>query len=140
MGAAQKKANPVGRPTKYSPAIAAKANELATLGLTHTQIARNLDIARSTIYEWAEIHPELSDALKRSRDGLVSRMESALVGQAEGEITGNATAGIFMLKNLAPDLYKDRRDHTVEVKEGVVINFLGYDDNDDAIDGEFEEL
>jgi len=140
MGAVQKKANPVGRPTKYNARMITKINKLAEIGMTHTQIARDIGVARITLYEWAEKHPELSDALKRSRDGVVSRMESALVGQAEGEISGNATAGIFMLKNLAPDLYKDRRDHTVEVKEGVVINFLGYDDNDDAIDGEFEEL
>jgi hypothetical protein len=49
-----------------------------------------------------------------------------------------------MLKNLAPDQYRDRREHKVEVTGTVELNYTGFaleDDGDgDFLEGEFEEI
>jgi len=56
-----------GRPTDYKPEYCQRVVELAKEGMSLTEIASNLDCARSSLYEWAEVHPAFSDALTRAR-------------------------------------------------------------------------
>lgn len=114
-----------------------RAMEAATVA----QIARHFGVCRDTIYSWMQRFPEFEAEVRRCRAGLVQDMESALVQQAKGEIQGNATAAIFLLKNLAPDDYRDRREHVVETHTVVELDFMGYDEDElDAIEAEYEEV
>ena len=129
---------PFGRPTKYQgDKTLKKVQACIKEGMSHRQIARHLGISSPTLYLWAEKYPDFSNILQKARDELVSRYERALLGQAEGNVTGNATAGIFMLKNLAPDEYRDRREHKVEVTDTLDLDFTGFDE---AIDADYEEV
>lgn len=57
-----------GRPTDYTEEM--PANLLASLeaGKSVAQFARDIGVARSTIYYWAEQHQEFSDALTRGQE------------------------------------------------------------------------
>lgn len=60
--------NPIGPPIKYDPAMCEKIIELMKDGLCITEVAYELNIARSTIYVWMETYPELSDAIKIGKE------------------------------------------------------------------------
>jgi hypothetical protein len=66
---------PIGRPTKYNDAILEKAlnyvanyEAVGDLIPTSEGLACELDIARSTIYKWADEHPDFSDALTLAQE------------------------------------------------------------------------
>lgn len=131
-----------GRPTKYrGDQTVRQVIACARRGFSHRQIAQYLGIASPTLYDWDRKYPDFSNALAVARDSLVARYENALLGQAEGRITGgNSAAAIFMLKNLASDEYRDRREHKIETEEvGTIdIDFSGFDE--DAEDAEFYDI
>ena len=56
-----------GRPTDYSPEYCEQVVELGKQGKSVVQMACHFDVARSTIYEWASVHPEFSDAFTRAK-------------------------------------------------------------------------
>ena len=58
----------MARPTDYLPEYCEQVIELGRDGKSHAQIAATLDVARMTLYRWAEAHPEFSDAITRARD------------------------------------------------------------------------
>lgn len=74
----------MGRPTKYERAHCAKVIELGRAGKSRSQIAAEFDIARTTLAEWEEQHPEFRIALLRAKDLALAHWEN----QAE--------AGVFM--------------------------------------------
>lgn len=98
-------------------------------GLTDEQIAQNIGISTSTLYDWKNKHPEISEALKRGKEVVDRLVENALLKRALGyeyvEVTtkesdmGNevkkvvkhvlpdVTAQIFWLKNRKPDVWRD---------------------------------
>lgn len=73
-------------------------------GLTLDEIAKNLDIAKSTLCKWKDEEKELSDALKIGRDVADRVIENALYKAAA---EGNITAQIFWLKNRKPQQWRD---------------------------------
>lgn len=74
-------------------------------GLTDKQIAHNIGISHTTLYEWKKQFPELSDTLKKSKDVVDRMVENALFKNA---IEGNTTAQIFWLKNRKPDKWREK--------------------------------
>ena len=68
----------------------------ARSGLTEEQIANNMGISRSTLWEWKKKETSISNALKRSKDIVDFEVENALLKNA---MEGNVTAQIFWLKN-----------------------------------------
>lgn len=74
-------------------------------GLTDAQIAKNCGISTSTLYDWKNRFPEISEALKRKRELVDYEVENALYLNAMG---GNVTAQIFWLKNRKPDKWRDK--------------------------------
>lgn len=99
-------------------------------GLTDEQIAKNIGIARGTLYEWKKRYPDIDDALKRGKDVIDAEVEEALIKAALGykyqeteSFAGddgkqhekiitrtakpNVTALIFWLKNRRPDKWRD---------------------------------
>ena len=74
-------------------------------GLTEEQIASNIGISRSTLNEWKERFPDISDTLKKGKDVVDFEIENAL---AQAALDGNVTAQIFWLKNRKPGKWKDK--------------------------------
>lgn len=88
-------------------------------GLNDEQIAEKIDIAASTLYEWKNKYPEISEALKKGKEVVDYQVENALLDKA---LNGDATAQIFWLKNRRPDKWRDKPvDDKQQPNEGVNI-------------------
>lgn len=57
-----------GRPTDYKPEYCDSVIEYGRLGKSITWMAAELDVNKDTLYEWAKIHGEFSDALTRAKN------------------------------------------------------------------------
>jgi DNA-binding XRE family transcriptional regulator len=53
-------------------------------GLTDEQIAHNIGITTSTLYDWKNKHPEISEALKKGKEIVDVEVENALLRKAKG--------------------------------------------------------
>lgn len=110
-------------------------------GLTDEQIAKNIGINRTTLYDWKKKKVNIADALKRGKEVIDFEVENALLKKALGytitikeekldkdgfvhtlekdvHIPPDTTAQIFWLKNRKPNNWKDRVE-TDEDKEAV---------------------
>ena len=139
----------MARKSKYDTHVKPYLDEIqgwAMSGLTDEQIAMNLDIAVSTIYEYKKKYPEFSGALKKGKDIADAQVVNALfktatgftyyediatatgdVVQAQRYAKPNTTAQIFWLKNRQPDKWRDK----TEVKADITIptiNITGFDE------------
>lgn len=78
----------VGRPTKYDPAVcgiiadAAAADALGICGVE--DVAKLLNVTRTTIYDWLKDYREFSDAFTQARRAVDKHVESALLKKAKG--------------------------------------------------------
>ncbi len=91
---------PIGRPTKYTTACGDEVIQLMSQGKSKAYVAGRLGIARSTLYNWANAHPEFMDTIKRGETFSQAWWED--LGQAGtlGKIPGfNAAVWIFTMKN-----------------------------------------
>lgn len=103
-------------------------------GLTDEMIAKNLNIAVSTLYEYKKQHSEFSEALKKGKEIIDRHVENALLKRALGykttevtkernsegqlvvtkevikEVQPDTTAEIFWLKNRNPQAWRDKKD------------------------------
>ena len=102
-------------------------------GLTDEQIAHNMGISPSTLYEWKNAYSEFSESLKRGKEVVDREVENALLKRALGyeyeevsekfdggvlterkvtkkQVAPDTTAQIFWLKNRKA---KDWRDNPV---------------------------
>ena len=103
-------------------------------GLTDEQIAKNMDIRTSTLYDWKNKYSEISEALKRGKEVVDRAVENALLKRALGctvkekttmydengektservvekDVPPDTTAQIFWLKNRKPEEWRDKRD------------------------------
>lgn len=66
---------PAGRPTDYLPEYCGTVVELGRAGKSLAQMCSHFDIARSTIDNWAALHPEFSEALSRARVHMQAKLE-----------------------------------------------------------------
>lgn len=66
--AAPKKKGAGGRPTKYTPEMCATVIQAGREGCAVAEMASRCDVCIDTIYEWAKVHPEFSDALTRAQN------------------------------------------------------------------------
>lgn len=143
----------VQRKYKYwiSPEGLTKVRGWAQRGLVDEQIAHNIGINVSTLYDWKKKYSEFDEALKRGKEIVDIEVENALLSKALGTkvtevtrevnskgkleitktvdkvITGDTTAMIFWLKNRRPDLWRDTRFQEVnaEVKGEITNPFEG---------------
>lgn len=127
---------PGGRPTSYLPEMAEQAYKLSLLGHTDEQLSRFFEVHLSTIYEWKNVHPEFSDAIKNGKevaDGEIvmtlrkramgyevteEKVEESGEGASAGKkvtitekhIPPDTTAMIFWLKNRQPKQWRDKQE------------------------------
>lgn len=110
-------ANPVGRPTKYDPAYCEQIVEHMAGGASVASFAAEIDVARSTINEWADVHPEFSEALSRGKAKCAAWWERVARSLAvTGE--GNAPITIFGLRNMAHEDWKERKEVDHQSSDG----------------------
>ena len=106
-------------------------------GLTDEQIANNIGISRSTLFEWRKNNQDISNALKKGKEIVDIEVENALLKRALGytykevtkeqvknpttgnyemmitkevtkEVQPDTTAQIFWLKNRKPEKWRDK--------------------------------
>lgn len=106
-------------------------------GLTDEQIARNMGINVSTLYDWKKKYSEISKSLKKGKEVIDRQVENALLKRALGyeydevteqydrdgdcffkkvvtkQVQGDTTAQIFWLKNRKPEQWRDKQDISV---------------------------
>ena len=102
-------------------------------GLTDIQVAKNMGISKTTLYDWMNKYPAISDAVKKGKQPVDFEVENALLKRALGyeieetntfitmnskgekvqkvnktkkHIAPDATAAIFWLKNRRPDKWR----------------------------------
>lgn len=118
-------ANPIGRPSKYSPHYCDEVVSFMGEGYSLTAFAGEIGVARSTINEWINQFPEFSEACKKGQAKRTRHLETGLLN---GEIGPAITARIFALKNAAPEEWREKveQHHTGSVKveriESVIID------------------
>lgn len=103
-----------GRPTKYDPSFCDQIVDFCAQGYSLTAFAGSLGVARSTIQEWAKEHPEFSVACNAAKAAAAYKWEqrAGRVGEVGGG-PGTAQVVMFQLKNMAPDDYREKVDHTL---------------------------
>ncbi len=74
-------------------------------GLTDEQIAKNMGISRTTLWDWKKKEPNILDTLKKGKDVVDFEVENALLKSA---LEGNVTAQIFWLKNRRKLQWRDK--------------------------------
>ena len=102
-------------------------------GLIDEQIANNIGIHPSTIYDWKKKYPEIAEALKKGKEIIDREVENALLKRALGyeykevktevsdkdgiktvttikEVVPDVTAQIFWLKNRKPKEWRDKQE------------------------------
>ena len=114
----------IGRPKfEITEAICAKAEHLASKGLTVDQIAAVFGVSDATIYERQAENPDFYDALKRGRAAGIVDVTNALYEKAT--VDKDNTAMIFWLKNRAG--WVDKQETTTTVEQRHVIDLTGID-------------
>ena len=125
-----------GRPTSYDPMCHDDVLEWAAEGMSKTEIAVKLGVARSTMYEWMEKHEEFRDIIKRAEQIAEAWYVRTFREMSMGKIKGaQPVALIFNAKNQLPDVFRDRKQLELDAEIGVFeIDFLGYQDDDESTD------
>lgn len=109
----------------------------ARQGLTNEQIANNIGIGRTTLYEWSQKEPNIANAIKKGKEVVDFEVENALLKRALGykyvevtkekvknpitkeyemvvtkeitkEVQPDTTAQIFWLKNRMTKQWRDK--------------------------------
>lgn len=112
-------------------------------GLTDEQIAANMGIGYSTLQTWKSKYQDIQDTLKKGKAVVDIQVENALLKRALGysykevtrekifnpetgqyelmptkevtkKVVPDTTAQIFWLKNRRPDMWRDKKDVSVE--------------------------
>ena len=102
-----------GRPTKYKAAYVDDVISHLGEGFTLASWAGEIGVSRECVYEWARVHEEFSDAIKKGRAKGQGVWEKRLAVQATTG-SGNTAAIIFAMKNLYQDDWADKivNEHT----------------------------
>ena len=100
-------------------------------GLTDEQIAHNMGISTTTLYEWKKKYTEIADTLKKTKEVVDRQVENALFKKA---CEGDTTAMIFWLKNRRPNDWRDRKETALSGAVQTVpdkLTFVCAEDSDD---------
>ena len=80
----QERPKKMGRPTKYSPELAAKILSRITEGESLKQITREPDMpGHTTVYEWLLARPDFADRYARARDEQADTLADEIIAIAD---------------------------------------------------------
>lgn len=140
----------MARPSKYNKKYHLPwIRGLARQGMTVEQIAKELEVAKKTLYNWMEADEELLHALNEGRNAADSKVEDSLYSRAIGyvlketkkiikltadgqqepsrieitekELAPDVTACIFWLKNRKPKDWRDKREMEITESDDALI-------------------
>lgn len=111
-----------GRPTAYRADMCERVIEAGKAGKSVAWMAAELEVSKDSLYEWAKVHPEFSDAFTRAR--LESQRWWEDMGQENmllkpGEGTMNASIWSRSMAARFPEDWRDKQE--IEHKGGVTI-------------------
>lgn len=106
--------NPIGRPSKFKAEYCQLLIDHMTEGYSFESFAATIDVAESTIYEWANNFPEFSEAKQIAFSK--SRLTMERVGFA-GEMA--PAVWIFSMKNRFPKEWRERKEIIEESKQNI---------------------
>lgn len=109
-----------GRPSKYDPVYCQQLVDHMSEGASVGSFAAEIDVARSTINQWAEQHEDFSEALSRGKAKAQAWWEKIGRRIAMGE-DGNATMCIFGMKNMGGDDWQDVTKRELTGKDGAPV-------------------
>lgn len=115
----------MARPSKYDPAYCEQIVEHMADGASVLSFAAEIDVARSTINEWATQHPEFSEALIRGKAKCAAWWERTARGVASTG-TGNAPMCIFGLKNMSSEDWRDKTEVAHDVSGALADRLMRY--------------
>jgi orotate phosphoribosyltransferase-like protein len=124
---------PAGRPTEYKREYVQRAAEMCANGATDIELADELDVSVSTLYNWRAKYPEFLQAVKTAKEIADERVERSLFQRAVGfeheavkvgftkegvplyapyreVIPPDTNAASFWLKNRQPDKWRDKTE------------------------------
>lgn len=112
-----------GRPTKYNPDTHDdKAYDCAVSGMIDTEIAKELGIHVSTLYEWIHKHDGLRESVEKGKKSADRRVKEALYKRAIGyfDETGefhppDVRAQQYWLNNRDPDKWRNNHNVNLEI-------------------------
>ena len=117
-----------GRPTDYRAEMCERVIEAGKLGKSVAWMAAELEVSKDSLYEWAKVHPEFSDAFTRAR--LESQRWWEDMGQdnmiARPGETMNAAIWSRSMAARFPDDWRDKQE--IEHKGGVTIQATALDE------------
>ena len=114
-----------GCPTKYKREYCDLVYQACKSGecLTIASICVMLEISRDTYYEWCSKYNDFSCAIKRGAEFRLNYMEQrGLKGMGMGK-QFNAIPWLFLLKNMFPNLYSDKKEIELGNKEDKEFKF-----------------
>jgi hypothetical protein len=109
----EKPKHPGGRPTKYKREYCQQMVDFCAQGYSITAFAGHIGVSRDCLSDWGAANPEFFLAIKKSKSIAAAKFEKIALRQLEGELTSGQALTIFMLKNYAPNDFKD--DHTLRL-------------------------
>lgn len=122
-----------GRPSKYKDTYRDLVIEHMAEGASLTSFAADIGVARSTINEWIDAHPEFSEAVKIAKAKCAAWWEK--IGRTNAEAGGgNATLVIFGLKNMAAEDWREKQEveHSGGVRNTISVEFVKPDARPDT--------
>jgi hypothetical protein len=112
---------PGGRPTHYRSEYCERAVELGAQGKSLAQIGAACGVARVTLWEWAEKHPEFGKAIARARDlALAWWEEQAHIGMWESPEGARLNPQLWSRSMAArfPDDYRESKKTEISGPDG----------------------
>lgn len=101
----------VGRPSLYDAAHCEAVIAHMAEGASLTSFAAQIDVARSTINEWMDQHPEFSEAVRKGKAKCAAWWEARgrAIAMAGGG-PGASTLAMFGMKNMGADDWSDKQE------------------------------
>ena len=141
--------------SKYKSEYNDLAYNYALLGVTDKQLAEFFDVCEATLNNWKNDHPSFLESLKKGKSQADAMVAKSLFQRAlgyshpetkivthNGAITDSqdvvkhyapdTAAGIFWLKNRQPDIWRDKKE--VSLDNGDVTPWDEIGENDDESD------
>lgn len=92
--------NPIGRPSKYKPEYCEMLLAHMDQGYSIESFAGVVDVCKDTVFEWINVHPDFSDAVKKGKAKSQLRWEEVGREMMMGRVQNcNSAIYIFNMKN-----------------------------------------
>ncbi|WRQ11927.1 hypothetical protein vBSlqSZDD2_16 [Serratia phage vB_SlqS_ZDD2] len=106
---------------EFTPEVIAAIQEMASKGLTDSQIAEAMGIARSTFVKKKQLIPGVAEALSKGRAVGIEKVASALFKKAT---SGDTTAIMFFLRCRDGQNWNDKREIDVNLGKKQIVSAI----------------